>query len=182
MAYRNIQDLLLDSLNGEISQEKLETVTTLYPKDLKTNQLESQLRDLNGIRHSCPVDSAHDLVDFLQTSNQLNLLPQVKTLAKLYLVLPATNAVSERSFSALKRVKSYLRSTMTNKRLNHIMTLHVHQTMTDNLSLIDCANEFVQRTDQRRLPIFGTFRQNDLPVKSLCSHAATQTDESKYAS
>ena len=31
----------------------------------------------------------------------------------ILLIIPATNATSERSFSALKRIKSYLRSTMT---------------------------------------------------------------------
>ena len=35
----------------------------------------------------------------------------------ILLVIPATNATSERSFSALRRIKSYLRSTMTQDRL-----------------------------------------------------------------
>ena len=43
------------------------------------------------------------------------------------LVMPATNAVSERSFSALKRVKTYLRSNTGEVRLNHLMLLHVHK-------------------------------------------------------
>ena len=42
------------------------------------------------------------------------------------LVMPATNAVSERSFSALKRVKAYQRSITGEGRLNHLMLLHVH--------------------------------------------------------
>ena len=36
-------------------------------------------------------------------------------LVKLTLVMPATNASSERSFSVKKRIKNYLRSTMTQK-------------------------------------------------------------------
>ena len=39
------------------------------------------------------------------------LLSEVCALGKLILVMPATNAVSERSFSALKPVKTYLRAT-----------------------------------------------------------------------
>ena len=38
---------------------------------------------------------------------------------------PASNATSERSFSALRRVKTYLSSTMTQCRLNNLMVLHV---------------------------------------------------------
>ena len=58
-------------------------------------------------------------------------------------VMPATNAVSERSFSALKRVKTYLRSTTGDSRLNNLMMLHVHKDRTDALTLVDVANDFV---------------------------------------
>ena len=40
-------------------------------------------------------------------------------LVKLVLVMPAINALSERSYSALKKIKNYLRSTMTQKRTNN---------------------------------------------------------------
>ena len=36
---------------------------------------------------------------------------------KLLLVMPATNATLERSFSALRRIKSYLQATMSQERL-----------------------------------------------------------------
>ena len=54
------------------------------------------------------------------------LLPEITKLAKLLLVLPATNAVSERSFSAMNRIKMYLRSTTSGNQLNHCMSLYVH--------------------------------------------------------
>ena len=41
---------------------------------------------------------------------QRNLIPQVIQLAKLILLMPATNAVSERSASAMRRIKTYLRT------------------------------------------------------------------------
>ena len=69
---------------------------------------------------------------------------------KLVLVIPVTNGSSERSFSAMRRVKSYLRSTMSQERLNHLMILHVHKDLTDKLNLISIANEFVS--------LFGTFQ------------------------
>ena len=46
---------------------------------------------------------------------------EVCTIAQLILVMPATNATSKRSFSAKRRVKTYLRSTMHQQRLNHLM-------------------------------------------------------------
>ena len=58
------------------------------------------------------------------------LIHEVVKLTKLILVMPATNAASERLFSAMRCIKSYLRSTMTQDRLDHLMILHVHKEKT----------------------------------------------------
>ena len=68
----------------------------------------------------------------------------------LLLVMPATNAGSERSFSAVRRIKTYLHSTMTQQRLNHLMLLHVHKSHTDSLNLVDVANDFIAGNDHRK--------------------------------
>ena len=56
----------------------------------------------------------NDLVTFLQSldSSRRKLLGEISILGKLLLVMAAANAVSERSFSPLKRVKKYLHSTI----------------------------------------------------------------------
>ena len=71
-------------------------------------------------------------------------MSQVAILLKLVLVMPATKfyAVSERSFSAMGRVKNCLRSSMTENRLNHLMLLHVHKNRTDALDMVKMANQF----------------------------------------
>ena len=83
-------------------------------------------------------------------------ITQVCSLVRLLLVKPATNAVSERSASALRRVKSYLRTTMTDSRLNNLLVLHVHKDRCDSLVLEDCLNEFVC-CSEHRLSLFGKF-------------------------
>ena len=72
---------------------------------------------------------------------------QITMLATLLLLMPATNAVSERSFSALKRVKTYPCATTSHNRLNHLMTLHVHKERTDAINMVVIANDFVQRVE-----------------------------------
>jgi hypothetical protein len=89
--------------------------------------------------------------------------------------MPATNAVSERSFSALKRVKSYLRSTTGQNRLNHLMVLHVHKEETDSIDIVEVANTFVGDTKARK-ELFGKFSQKDLPKIFQMATKATQTD------
>ena len=91
----------------------------------------------------------------MSPAEQANL-SQVCILLKLILVVPATNAVSERSASALRRVKTYLRSTMSQARLNHLLLLHCHKDRTDNIHLINCLQEFVE-AKERRSDVFGKF-------------------------
>ena len=98
------------------------------------------------------IASIHDIRECLQqfSGAERTLLNEAVTVMKLLLVLPATNASSERSFSALRRIKSYLRSTMGQERLNHLMTLHVHNDSIDTLDLVEVANQFVSDNEYRQ--------------------------------
>ena len=87
---------------------------------------------------------------------ELASMSQVATLLRLVIVTPPTDAVSERSASALRRVKTYLRSTMTQKHLNNLLVLHRHKDKTDNIPLNKCFQEFVDARP-RRGDIFRKF-------------------------
>ena len=88
--------------------------------------------------------------------SEKELLNQIVILAKLILVMPATNSTSERSFSAMRRLKTYLRSTMTQERLNQLMILHIHKELTDTLTMKEIANEFISK-NERHVHILGNF-------------------------
>ena len=121
------------------------------------------------------VVNAQDLVKFLQSNHRLlSSLPDLKLVANLLLVMAATNAVSERSFSALKLIKTYLRSTQTQERLNNVMTLYVLKDLTDSLNMVDIANEFVSRNENRR-NIFGKFSKADIMARGAQVSCGTQT-------
>ena len=113
--------------------------------DVNWEELEAQLVTLKFYPDE-PIIDAKELVKFLQglTAADRRLMAQLVILAKLMLVMPATNAVSERSFSALKRVKTNLRGTAKEKWLNHLMILHVHKDRIDKIYLVDVANQFVE--------------------------------------
>ena len=77
------------------------------------------------------------------------ILHQIALVIKFVLLMPTTNAVSERSASAMRRIKTYLRSTMLQQRMN-VMVLHIHKHLTDTVNLKDTLNEFVTANDERR--------------------------------
>ena len=82
------------------------------------------------------------------------IFSEIVTLVIILLVIPVANATSERIFSALRRGKPYLRSTMAQTRMNNLITLHVHKERTDTLDLK--AIEFTARNKRRRC-VFGKF-------------------------
>ena len=71
----------------------------------------------------------------MKKPNYSDLLSEIATVLKLILLLPATNAQSERVFSSLRRVKTYLRNSMGQGRLNHVMFMNVHKEETKKVSL-----------------------------------------------
>ena len=71
------------------------------------------------------------------------MFSEVDKLLKIYLTVPMTTATAERTFSTMRRIKTYLRSTMTQERLNHAMTLHIHKGRTDELNITDIAQQFI---------------------------------------
>ena len=76
-------------------------------------------------------------------------ISQVIELFKLILVLPATNASSERSFSLLRLEKSYVHATTAQDRLNHLIILSAYRENFDELNLKDAAREFIHKNDTR---------------------------------
>ena len=73
----------------------------------------------------------------------------------------ATSASGECLFSTARRIKSYLRAKMSQKRFNHMALLNTHKTCTDNLPLVDVTNKFIARNENRKRN-FGTFTVQDL--------------------
>ena len=63
------------------------------------------------------------------------LFSEVIKLIKIILNAPAPNAISERSFSTLTRVKTSIRSTMTDSRLNHLLLIHIYKDELDEIDI-----------------------------------------------
>lgn len=53
--------------------------------------------------------------------------PNINVLLKVLCTIPVTTCTAERSFSTLKRVKSYLRNSMKESRLNGLASLNIHR-------------------------------------------------------
>ena len=57
----------------------------------------------------------------------MRTFPNIPTLLKILATVPFTTCSSERFISALKHIKSYLRSNMNEGRLNGLASLFIHK-------------------------------------------------------
>ena len=82
-------------------------------------------------------------------SNKTITFSEVIILSKILMAAPATNTVSERSAWQLRRVKTWLKTTMSQEWLNYLMLLSTHKEKTDDLDLIKVANNFCEGNRDR---------------------------------
>jgi len=80
------------------------------------------------------VSNAHDVL--VELLNMKVAFPDLLLFAQIVLTIPIASASAERSFSTMKRIKTYLRSTMADQRLNDLCLLTIEREMSNEL-LID---------------------------------------------
>jgi hypothetical protein len=86
------------------------------------------------------------------------VLPVVYKVFSILATIPATSCSAERSFSALRRLKTYLRSTMGQKRLNSIALINVERAY---------ANSTLKNDMEKKL----TFLDSDVIVNLISSRS-----------
>ena len=155
--YMKAEQLLLKAVStGEISSEYFEEVCEHYGQDLDHARLRNQLAVVKDIVTSVSPSLKDIQAAIFSLNITSSLFSEVTKLLQLLYTVPSSTASAERSFSSLRRLKTYLRSTMTAQRLNHMLLLHVHKSLTDKIDLSVVARQFVTR-NERRKKVFGSF-------------------------
>ena len=159
-----LESVLLNAANGLNYQDQLTVVQqSCYKDDFNFSRLESQLGMLtDAIKVALPsvrkVLSVRT-INFCDVMNAQTVYKimrsEVHKQLRLYLTAPITTATSERTFSALRHVLPYLKSTMTEKRLNNCLLLYVHKELTDSLGLLKIGRDFINNEERRKH--FGLF-------------------------
>ena len=68
--------------------------------------------------------------------------------------IPRSSATAERIFSAMRRLKSWIRSKSGGNHLNNIMFAKIHKEQIDGIDIEGSAREFVSKNEARHL-FFG---------------------------
>jgi len=81
------------------------------------------------------------VVKLLQQSG--HLYPKLSKVYNFILTLPVSVASNDRSFSKMKLIKNYLRSILTNEKLEHLLLCSVERDLIEKLDLSKLANNWV---------------------------------------
>jgi len=131
--------------------ENLETVTKYFGDDMNASRLSNQLAVLSEAISDVIVKMKDVVSSTLTFTSNCNIFSDSGKLLQLMYVLPVATASAERSFSSLRRLKTYFRTTNSTQRLNHLMHLPVHRNCTERLNVQKIASEFVSRNQKRQI-------------------------------
>ena len=114
-------------LNPSPKEESYKMVTSHYriDKDLLIVEHNLFFSFINSMDIS--LDAPEDVLHAIYENEQLDFLPHFAKAVRILNMIPVTSCSSERSFSALRRLKTYLRSTRNQKRLNNLSILNIER-------------------------------------------------------
>lgn len=81
----------------------------------------------------------------------ISAFPEFTKLVRIAMTIAVSTAHCERSFSALKRIKSFLRSTMGEYRLTNLAIISIERELSNTLVSDDVVTEFAGLDQNRRI-------------------------------
>ena len=135
-----------------LDNEKIAAFAQLYNSNLEDISHEVyQLKRLLQRAEQNSLSSLLELTCFLEVYKLA--FQEVYRLLNIALVLPVTSAACERSFSALKLIKSYLRSTMCDSRLSSLAILSIESRRSQSINFDSFVDEFDAKHNNRKLAL-----------------------------
>ncbi|XP_062268110.1 zinc finger MYM-type protein 1-like [Platichthys flesus] len=120
----------------------LATTLKAYPV-LDGSRLKTELTLIYGSEEFRTCRGAVDLYQLFKDNNLSEVFSETETLLKIIITTPMATAEAERCFSTLKRVKTFLRNTMTQDRLNALAMLSMEKRLVTDM--IDFNQKVIER-------------------------------------
>ena len=145
---------LLESSNSTM-QSKVNDLCQLYPDDLTA----SLLIELQLLRSSMIKESMRELTTIEDLSTLLFVkFPELRssfsnicTALRIFLIIPVAVGSAERSFSKLKLIKNYVRTSISQKRLQGLAVLSIEVERARNINFENFIEDFAERKFCRKL-------------------------------
>jgi hypothetical protein len=100
------------------------------------------------IMKNCIDKDNFDIDSIVSEINKI-VFPNLYKLLQVALTIPVSSASFERSFSVMRRIKTWLRNSMTNDKFENLSLLHIERDLANIINSEDVLNIFAQKS--RRL-------------------------------
>jgi hypothetical protein len=144
-----LRSTILKSLNDTELEESCTKLADIFShngsSDVEVHDLISKLKIL---KFTLP-DGILSAMEIFEHVRDLYCYPNVSIAYRILFTMPVMVASAERSFSKLKLLKNYLRSTMTQDRLNGLAILCIEKKLLDEIDLIGIIDDFVSQNVRR---------------------------------
>ena len=126
-----------------IRQDAERKIVTEKNKDVDGYMLAEELEALKTFLQ--PRIKPYALFEHLIENNRFTTFTNVFIALRIYLTMPITVASGERSFSKLKLIKTYLRSTVSQERLNSLSMLSIESEIAKAIDFENILNDFANK-------------------------------------
>jgi hypothetical protein len=135
---RFIAQYLIPSALRDLTHEKITNLYFTFGDDIPAADNQEFIREVQRwkARWADVDDKPATLADSLRAIRTPELYPNVYRILEILLCMPVSSASAERSFSVMRRLKTYLRSTMTGDRLSSLAILHSYRETDINVDKI----------------------------------------------
>ena len=142
----NFPDLNADDLEKQ-AKDLCQTLTSGDKSDLNIEELIMELQSFP--KWPKQKMTTFELLVFLEEKGLKEVFPNTWVALRIAVTTPVTVASAERSFSKLKLIKNYLRSTMSQERLNGLAMMSINREMSKQISYDATIDAFAARKSRR---------------------------------
>lgn len=132
--------------------KNIEQLGEIYSEDLNKNLLKGEFKSIRQLvkehKGKETISRVEEILQMLIKSKTEGLYPNMVVLMKIFLSIPCSSATAERSFSRLKIIKTYLRSTMGQERLNGLALLSIERDLIVKIDIEKAIDRFARMKDR----------------------------------
>ncbi|KAK4874650.1 hypothetical protein RN001_014010 [Aquatica leii] len=133
---QKLEDLLNDKTHNE--------------RDITAVELVKELQYLQNFDEKV-ITSPEETLNYITINNLVDSFPNTSKILRTLLTMPLSIATAERSFSKLKIIKKYLRSTMGQNRLSNLAIISIETDQLKELDTEDLIKQFAKLKARKAL-------------------------------
>ena len=145
----------LESMSVTELQKAAADLSSKYDKDLNSYEFSCEIESfkfqvcglMQNLKHATPLNLLQTIHDFELVESYQNIVVALR----IFLTLPVTTASCERSFSKLKLIKNYLRSTLSQERLSNLSIISIEHNIVQQIDFDDLIDEFAEKSKKNTI-------------------------------